>query len=110
MCYRGNPSKKKVAQIIGSLKSLFYHHPYSYYLQLRVTSNIQNDEHKDYSAAYNKPLFAFEELLFCRPFPSISASLPGDLPRAGQGHWLLILWGLRVTMHTRVWMVYNWEQ
>lgn len=102
--------QNKVARLIGSLKTLFYQHPYSAHLLLRVRSNIQYDEHRDYPAAYNKPLFAFEEPLFCRPFPNISASLPGELPRASQGHWLLSLWGLRVTMHRRVWMVYNWEQ
>ncbi len=94
-----------MAQLIGSLKTLFYQHPYTAHLLLSVRSNIQYDEHRDYPAAYNKLLFAFEETLLCRPFPNISAGLPGVLPQASQGHWLLILWGLRVTMCRRVWMV-----
>lgn len=47
-------------------------------LQLRVRSNIQYGEHRDYPAVYNKPLFAFEEPHFCRPFPNISGTLPGE--------------------------------
>lgn len=72
-----------------------------------MRSNIQHDEHRDYPGAYNKPLLAFEGPLFCRPFPNISAGLPGEFPQASQGHWLLILWGLKLTTRGRVRMVYS---
>lgn len=68
--------------------------------ELDQTSRMMN---MDYPAAHNNPVFAFKEPLFCHQFPNISASLPGDLSWPSQGHWLLILWGLRVTMHGWVW-------
>lgn len=70
--------------------------PTSLHCSFTIECEIKHpyDEHRDYPAAYNKLLFAFEEPLLCRPFPNISAGLPGVLPQASQGHWLLILWGL----------------
>lgn len=104
------PATKQGGSINWQFKALFYQHPYIAHLLLRVRSNIQYGERGDYPAAYNKPLFAFEEPDFCRPFPNISGTLPGELTRASQGHWLLILWGLSLSMRRRVWMEYNWEQ